>query len=427
MRRSLALLAVLLALLVAFSSCAPRATSTSTLFPTPSTTALPEDISGEVALRHVQELAGTIGPRPTGTPSEQAAADYIAGQLESYGYSVERQPFSFEFWRDMGSSLRVASPEALLLPVRAMPYSSGGEVTASLVDVGLARPQDFPAAAKGAIVLAQRGEITFKAKADNAAAVGARGLVIYNNQPGPFEGHLGEASAIPVVAMSQEDGQVLKALLSQGPVQASLSARAGPQEIKSQNVIARVSPQADCSAVVGGHYDSVEAAPGANDNASGTATVLEIARVAAPKKEELGQPCFIAFGSEELGLWGSRYFVSQLSEEERQGLKAMLDFDMEGVGDGKWFLNGSSDLAALAQDVFHDLGAEARELGLHANESSDHYPFIKAGIPAILITSGDDPHMHTPEDTVDYISAQNLAVAAKAGLGMLQQIAHPIP
>ena len=155
--------------------------------------------------------------------------------------------------------------------------------------------------------------------------------------------------------------------------------------------------------------------------------MLEIGRVAAAEKEKLGEPCFITFGAEELGLWGSRYFVSALSASEKQDLKAILDFYMEGVGPGRWFLNGNSDLAALAEDAFRDEGVEASEIDLHANESSDHAPFIKANIPAILITSGDDPHMHTPEDTVTYVSAHNLAVAANAGLEMLREIAHPVP
>lgn len=75
------------------------------------------------------------------------------------------------------------------------------------------------------------------------------------------------------------------------------------------------------------HYDSVPEAPGANDNASGTSTVLELARIMKniPTDKEIR---FITFGAEEIGLVGSRYYVSKLSGEEIKRSKANFNLDM---------------------------------------------------------------------------------------------------
>jgi len=78
-----------------------------------------------------------------------------------------------------------------------------------------------------------------------------------------------------------------------------------------------------CEVYLGAHYDSVPAGPGANDNASGTALLLEVARV-----HRADRVCVVAFGAEEIGLFGSRTFVD---EHDVSGARLMLNFDMAGA------------------------------------------------------------------------------------------------
>src|SRR5690606_33086586 len=141
----------------------------------------------------------------------------------------------------------------------------------------------------------------------------------------------------------------------EGPANASLSV-GSISDATSINVIAEP-PGAECETVTGGHYDSVQQAPGASDNASGTATVLEIASVLA-HAGRMGSDCFVLFGAEELGLIGSAHYVSQLSDEEKSRLKAMLNFDMVGVGDEAWWLIGDGPLQERMQEIARDLGIE---------------------------------------------------------------------
>src|SRR5690606_21910651 len=147
----------------------------------------------------------------------------------------------------------------------------------------------------------------------NANAAGAVGVLIANTDWNIFSATV-SGSPIPFVTMNDEAGDLLRAA---GDVTLTLEIN---RYTTSQNVIATRAPRstfrtADTITTFVAHYDSVPAGPGANDNASGTATLLELARVyrSLPVNTELR---FIAAGAEEVGLRGSRYYVEQLSDDE---------------------------------------------------------------------------------------------------------------
>jgi aminopeptidase YwaD len=224
-----------------------------------------------------------------------------------------------------------------------------------------------------------------------------------------------ELSLLPVVAIAQSQGQALLADLAAGPVSVRLEVGA-----YSRNVIAEP-PGRDCQTISGGHYDSVVAAPGANDNASGTAVVLEMALIMASRGFP-GDHCFVLFGAEEVGLIGSRAYVGSLGPDARARLKAMLNFDMEGVGDSRLYLIGSPDLVLSAQQLAARLGIEAVQPPYR--NDSDTRSFEGAGIPVLWAYRGDDALFHTPRDTADRIQPQFLLEAARLGLAVLDSLGH---
>jgi len=387
-----------------------------TVQPSPSPTAAPAGsaslVSGDRAYGHVVALAQDIGSRPAASDAEAAAADYIADQLTSYGYQPYLQPFEVEYSVEQ-TDLEVLSPETITLEALALRSSPSGEATGQLVAAGIGRPEDFPAEGMtGQVALVERGELDFSDKVSNAAAVGATAVIVYNNEAGPFRGDLKEESAIPAVGVSQEDGQRLLGLLALGPVTVRLSVETGLVQGTSQNVIAR-SPDGRCEQVVGAHYDSVEAGPGANDNASGVGALLEIARVLAIGGGE--GVCLVAFGAEEIGLVGSQRFVADLSQDERQALRGMVNLDMVGVGD-QWQLAGSDDLVEEVDGQAAGLGLDPVPAELSAGLTSDHASFIGAGVPAILIYRFDDPRYHSAEDQVQFVEPRLLEQAAELAL-----------
>jgi aminopeptidase YwaD len=380
-------------------------------------TALPDDQlpSGDRAFQHIEMLAGQIGSRVAGTDGERTAAAYIKSQLEASGFEVELQSFTVRSF--VSRSVSVSIPGEGMPLATALTNSVGGQASGDVYSAGLGYPQDYPdGGINGRVALVERGTIEFGEKARNAYAAGASAVIIFEANAGVVNGNLsGTVPPIPVVSIPGAEGGRLRDRARNGSVQASVTFDGGVQEVPSINVIGRPAGKS-CSVVVGGHYDSVAGTPGASDNASGTAVVLELARVQSLRGNP-EQACFIAFSGEELGLKGSQHYVAQLSEAERRGIKFMLNFDMEAVGT-EWQLIGSRDLQTKGQEVAGALGITAEPTTL-LGASSDHAAFIDRRIPALMLHRYDDPLLHTPQDTVARITAPPLETSARLGLAFL--------
>lgn len=339
------------------------------------------------------------GPRVAGTPSAVAAGDYLALELRKAGYTVEFQPFTYSRTRDLGSLLNVGGAN---LEANALTGSASRKVEGELVAVpGVGAAADYTGLeVRGKVVAVRRGVIPFGEKVRQAAERGAVGVIVVNNAPGLVRGTLGGAGTVPAVLVSQERGD---ALFQQSGARVSLEVRIVDEQVQGRNVIAKRGTAAP-EVVVGGHYDSVPGAPGANDNASGTVTTLELARQLADSP--LAQRTwFILFDGEEDGLWGSRRFV-EANPELVRGLKAMLNIDMVGVKVSQTLgVGGTSSLFEVAKVVepsVFSMGA--------SNGSSDHAPFASAGVPVLFFHWGLDPNYHQPSDT-----AYDTALMAQTG------------
>ncbi|WP_026691459.1 M28 family peptidase [Alteribacter aurantiacus] len=363
-------------------------------------------------------------PRVAATEEEYAAVQYIKSEFESYGYEAEVQPFEF-FGFTAPHTVELSVNGDHLNPL-SFTYTPSGEVTGNLKYVGLGRVVDLEGKnLDGKIALIQRGEISFGDKVLNAANAGAEGVIIFNNTTGNLNGTLGQANDkyVPAVSITQAQGNALVTQLDQGEVvTASLTVLGAESSMRtSHNVIASKKPtnkNKDNGQVVTvtSHHDSVPGSPGANDNASGTAMVLELARVMKnmPTDTELR---FITFGAEELGLIGSRYYVNNLPEKELDRIVANFNLDMVGSQDAGDLVmrtvNGQSNLVTdLAQASSLRLNGEPTPFG--QGGSSDHVPFGEKGISAALfIHSPLEPWYHTPEDTIDKISKEKLEDVAQ--------------
>lgn len=171
---------------------------------------------------------------------------------------------------------------------------------------------------------------------------------------------------------------------------------------RSLNVVAEP-PHLDRGApyvLVGAHLDTVAVAPGAEDNASGVAVLLEIARVLAAEEPVV----LVAFGGEEpvgdghLHHFGSKHQVAGLSAADRRNLRAMVSLDRVGVGSRVpiGFHPGTSPRVA------EDLAAAARRVGIDAvvgtSTTSDHESFAVEGLPAARIGGTDYDAYHSTAD-----------------------------
>ncbi len=202
--------------------------------------------------------------------------------------------------------------------------------------------------------------------------------------------------------------------------------------------------------LVGAHLDSVNhgagpsaPAPGADDNASGSAGVLTLAAAMATR-DFAHDLVFLLFGGEEQGLLGSTQYVAALSQAERGRIRAMLNMDMIGRVNSPpptVMLEG----AALSQGMIAALAQSAQDhttlvIQTSLNPfASDHVPFIEAGIPAVLTIEGADSAndaIHSGQDTLDRLDMDYATqilrmnagwLAAEAGIMAASQPGTPAP
>ena len=338
----------------------------------------------------VQALVG-FGPRVPGTPASEQARTYLMREYSQAGYITEHRSFTYPKFEDLGSTLTIGD---VPLKGRALNRSPVGQLTAPLVVVpAVGRPNDFAAVdVTGAIAIVRRGEIRFLEKARNAGAAGAVGLVIVNTNSNELFGSLDGEVNIPVLGLSGKQGEPLLNQDSTQPPKASLNVNVRVETVTGYNVIAHLPNVKQPNLLFGGHYDSVPNSPGANDNASGTAVVLALAR--RLKDTPLAnQAWFVAFDGEEDGLRGSKAFVNAAEPQFLSNLQAMLNFDMVGVND-QLFVGGTESLTTLAQKANPKVST-IRDTGM-----SDHESFATAKVPVLFFYRGQDPNYHTSKDTV---------------------------
>lgn len=375
------------------------------------------ELDGVDAFTVLEDLLADLGPRESATEQELGAAKYLESRFRELGYATEVQTFDVEDISLTGKGLTLDTPQPSEFTALPMGKSGLGDVSGVLTPVGLAMLDHIPESGlEGQIAVAKRGIITFQTKAENVFAAGAVGLVVYNNVSGIFRGTLATRPEYPVISLSKEDGEVMEALLSESEIQASIALTL--KNLPSRNVIAEKKGPGDAVVVLGGHYDTVSGLSGANDNASGISVLLAVAQILAEDNLPFTLR-IIPFGSEELGLLGSNFYVESLSDEELDQTKAMLNFDALGTGTGVSIF-GHRDLTALASAVGSEIGVEiAVTRGVTAG-TSDYASFQAAGVPTLMYYGDDFSRIHTEDDTIEFVQPELVDGATAVAVALLR-------
>jgi hypothetical protein len=323
---------------------------------------LVECITKDDLMTHLQafQAIADANPGPDGHPSRNsgepgylASVNYVANAMKAAGYDVTIQTYTFPYFSFVGTpSFSEVSPTARTFTLNNdfLPGISGGDADALVQTVGhTVIPPGTPASASGCvaadyagfvpgrIALVQRGTCTFELKAQNAQAAGASGVIIFNEgntaaRSGVFNGSLAGDTTIPVVFTSFADGLSLyqEATSATLPrVRLSIHFISNPNAT-DYNVIAE-SKGGDPNnvLVVDAHLDAIYGA-GILDNATGSAAILDIAQKLRHVQTQ-NKLRFIWFGGEELGLFGSQYYVDNLSQTDLGKIFYDLDADVFGT------------------------------------------------------------------------------------------------
>jgi Zn-dependent M28 family amino/carboxypeptidase len=428
----------LFATIAGFALLAPGAQAADQFNSTPfrNSVTVPNMLQHEYKLQQIAD--GNGGTRLAGTPGNDKTVNYIVQTMRGAGWSVKKQAFTFPFFAENSdSTLERTAPDAhpytFGTDFSTMTYSGSGDVTAPVVPVDVVVPigdsppststsgceaADFAGFPSGAIALVQRGTCTFGEKATNAAAAGAAAVIVFNegqepDRSGLVAGTLGGVATIPVVGTTYAVGEELVTLYRGGQAPtAHVKTDTTSETRTTYNVIAD-SPWGDPNrtVVVSAHNDSVEAGPGINDDGSGTAMDLEMARnLGIHGRTPTNHVRFLWVGAEEEGLLGSTYYVEHLTDAQRLKIIAMLDFDMVASpnyarqvydGDGSTFgpevsgPSGSGFIEGLFNGWFGSQAQASEPIPFDGR--SDYVAFTDAGIPAGGIFTGAEV-LKTPEE-----------------------------
>jgi hypothetical protein len=204
-----------------------------------------------------------------------------------------------------------------------------------------------------------------------------------------------------------------------------------------QNVVAYLPGENENEyVVVGAHYDHLGDPRGvihngADDNASGTAAVLEIAEAMAVRAQNGEKPArtviFALFSAEEVGLIGSTRLVADFPVPT-EDVVGMVNLDMIGrLRDDQLFVGGmrtAPGLSDLVNVAMEGEGLERVVMSSDFDGRSDHAPFIRSGIPAIFLHTGLHPQYHRPDDDTPTVNFEGLVTVTEVGERLLTAMAE---
>ncbi len=377
-------------------------------------------------LSRLAELPTRLG----GHEGERRAADIVAEALDDAGVrDVTRRSFPVTRWTRGTASFSVTDPVERPFETVALPYSPAGEVTADLVDAGYGTPEEIDAAAvDGSVVVAStdtppdRRFLHRMEKYGHAVDAGAAAFVFANHVEGqlPPTGALrfDAAGEVPGVGVSKEAGAWLTEYADRGAT-VRLDVDAAIDSGESRNVSGVLGPaDADEEVVVLAHYDAHDVGEGALDNGCGVAVLVGAARILAELDLDC-RVCVAGVGCEELGLMGSEALADAL---DLDSVRAVVNVDGAGrFRDLRAFTHASDAMSEVVKRVGDESGHPVRE-NPEPHPFSDHWPFLRDGVPALQLhsdrasadTVGERGRgwTHTRADTRDKVDRRNLRTHA---------------
>ena len=207
-------------------------------------------------------------------------------------------------------------------------------------------------------------------------------------------------------------------------------------EVSMVNVIATIPGKRRDRIALASHFDTKLFREfkfvGANDGASSTAALLELGRILKQRQNEFTIELLFLDGEEARLEWrgldntyGSRHYVQAAQKDTSIAtLKALVLLDM--IGDRDLTIRRDANSTPWLVDIVWAAAAKLGHGGTFSTElttiEDDHVPFLRAGVPAVDIIDLDNPTWHTPQDTLEFVSARSLQIVGDVVLAALPDI-----
>jgi len=393
----------------------------------------------------LETLTDRIGGRITGSPECKAAADLILQHLKDAGFeNAQFEEYTINpGWQHGPATGEVISPVRRGLYLASYGWAPGTQGPIEVPVADIAGTGDghspLPGKVRGAAVLADLGSnglstnyvATRHLLARQLANAGAAAMFIVSDKPDRMlytsAFLIYPRGPLPIISIAKEDAAFLRRLLAHGPVTIRLNVQnsfsAGP--VPERNVVADlVGKDPSEMVLLTAHFDSWDAAQGANDDGAEVATVLEAARILKMLKIQPRHTIrFVFFSGEEQSDLGSRAYVAQ-HRQELDKIRAVFNTDA-GVQVPLGFkLYGRTDLEAATRKLISPLAPlGADRVFTDADFDSDEESFMVVGVPTYsLAVEPEDYYVrhHTIVDTFERIDPRMLRLHT----AVLATVAH---
>jgi aminopeptidase YwaD len=387
---------------------------------------------------HLDVLCRDIGTRIVGSPQEAQAADYIASVFRSFGLETEIQEFPCITYSWDQVSLRVRHGKHWrTVPVQPNSHSpaTNGEIEGDVVFLGTGQVEEMAGQElRGKIGLlfgvAYASLERMKRICDSGLAallyVDDRFATDWNIASGMIAGWV-DYLTLPTATVPY---MAAWGMVKNGVDRARIDLGMHNRYSRSQNVVATLPGKRRLPhLVLGGHHDSVALGTGAEDDGSGVAVVLEIAR-ALSEARPLRTVKFTTLGWEENLSEGARQYVANPANHARKAA-VMFNFDALGSWLGSDHIHCIGD-ATLRRYVDRQTLACGFVAATDSEVSpySDQYAFNLAGVPSVWFhrtnTPGGRWFHHSEHDQPEVINFDHLAATANTALGMVDDLAHRV-
>ena len=378
-------------------------------------------MSNAIIQRVLHRLVNEIGPRPSASPANHAAEEFLAAEFARLGYTVERQEYPATAWEQRATRLKLGGA---ILEAAANPYSPPCKVETELV-VLRSLPELEAADLRGCIavlcgeLLVQplsakswflKGETDERIIQALEKGQPAAILCVQRGLSGPLGLIEDWEFTLPSATVTPQAG--LKLVQSPG-AWARLVIDAELKPGTAANLVARKPGRRPERLVFMAHFDTKFDTPGAMDNASGMAALLAIAEILAKADTGLSLE-FIAFNNEEYLPIGDDEYFRRLGENPTADILAALNLDLVGqqLAVDTWCNLGASPeftthLAELAKDVPHLIAGEPWY-------ESNHSSFLMRGCPVVALSGkGYVPLQHSAQDTLEWVDPVRVARLAE--------------
>ncbi len=357
----------------------------------------------------ITHLSESIGPRPPGSAAERLAAEWVAGQFAAMGYAPAIEPFDCPAHGALAASLAGPGEAVDIAPTQHTPCGSAvGPL--HWLGAGEGHLRGEPAGKIGLLLaggsLQERHRLL-----DRLESAGLAGVIVVTPSANSVNGKIvrsGRARRMLTATVSDSGARRLRARAGQTVTLTITGDRPSPAG-QSQNVVAELPGAGPNRLIVWAHYDTAAGSPGAGDNASGTALLLELARELAGR-ELPATVQFVATGAEEFGGedacgHGAKAFLTRRAGDLERTIAA-FDIDYVGEALGVRRLRAAGPRAVIdAVPAFDNVHrADRRSTSC---DSGSAYHFGLANVT--LMDDTGSPHLHTPEDTIDTLDLAALA------------------